>query len=196
MSVWWIITSMTTSSRGRGSPQLTVVLPPLLLETRDCSLDTKSSLLEHLHRGFCIAVTLGEDWEDLKLCSYKVTKQHLKYIWNLFEIYFKSMYLKYISNLFEIDFKSIWNVVQHFKSILNLHLTTYSTMVPNPSKMAFFLQWKINAKISNISFFSNLWETNLPSGKIWSCASAMNIFQIFSQIFILFEIFFNTWRGL
>ena len=190
-----IITSMTTSSRGR-SPPTTYCCPSSTATWNQSSLDTKSSLLEHLHRGFCIAVTLGEDWEDLKLCSYKVTKQHLKYIWNLFEIHFKSMYLKYISNLFEIDFKSIWNVVQHFKSILNLHLTTYSTMVPNPSKMAFFLQWKINAKISTISFFSNLWETKLPSWRIWSYNSAINIFQIFSQVFNLFYIFFNTWRRL
>ena len=27
----------------------------------------------------CIVVTLREDWEDLKLCSYEVTNLHLKY---------------------------------------------------------------------------------------------------------------------
>ena len=60
-----------------------------LFQRNQRSLDTKSSLLEHLHRLFYIAATLREDWEDLQLCSYKVTKLDFKYISNLFQIFFK-----------------------------------------------------------------------------------------------------------
>ena len=54
--------------------------------------DSKSSLHEHLHRVFCIVVTLREDWggfEAVQLWSHKST----------FEIYFKSQIL----NLFEMS---------------------------------------------------------------------------------------------
>ena len=51
-------------------------LPPLLSETRDYFFHC----FTHLHRVFWIVVTPRQDWEDLKLCSFKVTSRHLKYI--------------------------------------------------------------------------------------------------------------------
>ena len=75
-------------------------LPPLLSETRDHL--TMALLHEHMHRVFCIVVTLRGDWEDL-LCSHKST----------FKIYLKSQIL----NLFEMS------------NILNLFKMSSSTFV-------------------------------------------------------------------
>ena len=67
------------------------------------SSTTLALLHEHMHRVFCIVVTLRGDWEDLKLCSHKST----------FKIYLKSQIL----NLFEMS------------KILNLFEMSSSTFV-------------------------------------------------------------------
>ena len=80
----------------------------------EITFDTKSSLHEHLHRVFCIVVTLRGDWEDLKLCSHKST----------FKIYLKSQIL----NLFEMS--NILNLFE-MSNILNLFEMSSSTFVWN-----------------------------------------------------------------
>ena len=72
-------TFSSTSIFQRSPPQLAVTFLHFCLKP-EITFDTKSSLHEHLHRVLCIVVTLREDWEDLKLCSYEVTNLHLKYI--------------------------------------------------------------------------------------------------------------------
>ena len=68
-----------TSIFQRSPPQLAVTFLHFCLKP-EITFDTMASLHEHMHRVFCIVVTLRGDWEDLKLCSYEVTNLHLKYI--------------------------------------------------------------------------------------------------------------------
>ena len=72
-------TFSSTSIFQRSPPQLAVTFLHFCLKP-EITFDTMASLHEHMHRVFCIVVTLRGDWEDLKLCSYEVTNLHLKYI--------------------------------------------------------------------------------------------------------------------